>query len=247
MIIRILPQLEQAHQWQDFMQREQRYCYVNEPEVLVDMQSNHLMITLLGRKVVNGRQAIKYSIGAKSSPEPTASFIAHCRYSLSYMLYLLEQLDFSQTVLNNPGFAFSRELTIRRFHARDREIFSPSLLSSLEPLPAWPESWSLAALLSVLANKQYHYLFGSRYMQGTRVAPRLDGLALMLSIMDSPSRYKVKPLEEELFINKDGEPFAVLMPKLPGGLPRPQLEAQPNIDKEIMPTLPAAGGRDYLN
>ena len=244
MMIRILPKLENAEQWHDFIQREQRYCFVNEPETLVDLQSNHLMITLLNKGVRNGRQAIKYSIGAKTSADPIKYFIAHCRFSLSFMLYLLEQLDFSKTVLDYDGLGNGHVLSIRRFFAREREILSPSLLSNLAPLSEWPARWSLGALLSLLANHQYHYLYGSK-TANQNMAPRLDGLALLLNILDKPSRYRVRTHEEELLINRDGQPFAVLMPKLPGALPRPVLQA-PEV-RLTLPPAPVLDGRDYLN
>ncbi|MFP8967170.1 hypothetical protein ACKC9G_11375 [Pokkaliibacter sp. CJK22405] len=243
MMIRILPKLEKAEHWQSFIQREQRYCFITEPETLVDLQANHLRITCLDQGIRNGRQAVKYSIGAKNSSRPIQHFIAHCRYSLSYMMYLLGQLDFSKSVLDFQDNESGEIFSIRKYFAREREILSPSLLTELSPLGHWPEKWTLGSLLSLLANRQYHYLHTGQQQK------KLDGMALLLNILESPSRYRVRGHEDKLLISRDGQPFAETAPRLPVRLTAPALphkKTAPEISLSQQ-RLPAQGDRDYLN
>ena len=100
MIIRVLPQLNCRQHWIDFCRRETPYCFVDQPECLVDFQGTHLQITLLAQNT-QGKDAIKYSLGSRRSVEPAWQLIRACNWDLTALVNGLEQMDFSSNVRDN--------------------------------------------------------------------------------------------------------------------------------------------------
>lgn len=217
MLIRVLPALDSRDRWIDFCRRETRQAFVETPETLIDFQSSYLQLTLLDGDFIDGRQAIKYSLGARHSPEPAWALIRACNWCLGTLLEGLEQLDFRGNVRDNSLLGVHTDLTVRRFFARDRRLGSPSRLGLLEPLPAAPPLWSAEALCRLLANGQWRDLKGEN---GSSDAP--DPASLLLQLLDAPADWFGLERNGRLYLLHLRAPVASLKPDY--RMPEPRLK-----------------------
>ncbi len=217
MIIRILPELRSEEQWRAFSRRELPYCFVRSPECLVDFQTTFLVITLLDREVRNGKEAIKYSLGARYSADPAWRFIRSCRYELQYMVDALDSLEFTGSVRDNP-FLSDTELTIRKFFAKDRAVISPSLLGPLTPITALPARWTIRAVCRLLANQQHEELrweplaltADGDISSTSAAAP--DAAKVLLELIEDPRHWRVEVRDRRLYLLHHNEPRFSLRP-----------------------------------
>lgn len=158
MLIRVLPALNHRDHWINLCQRESPYCFVETPETLIDFQSGYLQITLLHGHIRDGREAIKYSLGARHSLAPAWALIKACNWRLDTLIAGLEALDFGSNVRDNSLLGVHTDLSVRRYFARERHISSPSRLGLLTPLQQAPDIWDAQNLCRLLANDQWQDL-----------------------------------------------------------------------------------------
>ncbi len=187
MIIRVLSELEQPDQWIRFCQRENPYCYIKQPDSLVDFQTSFLTLTQLDGSIRDGRDAIKYSIGSRSSVEPAWLFIKHCNFSLKRMLAGLQQLEFNGNARDNSLRGLIRDVTVRKFFSKEKALISPTTLATLEPVRRRPQRWNLHDICALLANNQFSDL--RRHLD----TPRLPS-APPLSLAADPEQANFTPL-----------------------------------------------------
>ncbi len=183
MIIRVLPELEQRDQWIRFCQRETPYCYVRQPDSLVDFQSSFLTITQLNGGIRDGRDAIKYSIGSRGSVEPAWLFIKRCDFSLKRMLAGLQQLEFNGNARDNSLRGLIRDVTVRKFFSKEKALISPTTLATLEPVRTLPQQWGLHQICALLANNQVRDL--RRHLDNPRL-PAAQALVLREDPVQAP-------------------------------------------------------------
>ncbi|WP_421864669.1 hypothetical protein [Motiliproteus sp.] len=211
MNIRVLDSLQTRQQWIEFCRREQPYCFVRQPDVLVDFQSNHLQLTLLNRQVRHGQQALKYSIGSRTSVAPAWQFIKACQFDLCRMIELLQQQDFDGNARDNAALGLIRNITIRQFFAKERSVISPAFLGPLTPLTSVPEFWDLHSCCRLLANRQFDDLrCDSRSHPSQGPNPR----ALLLALIEQPQHWQLQQRQDRLYIFKDQRHLYSLRPDI---------------------------------
>lgn len=198
MNIRHLPHLNDRKAWLAFFQREVSYCFTEQPEALVDFQSTYLLITVLGNQTSNGKQAVKYSIGAKSSIEPAWNFIKACEFNLQRMIDGLNQVDFNGNVRDNSLLKAHRDLTVRKFFSKERTVISPSRVGVLMPLTEEPEFWDLHHCCRVFANDQFSDLRTEQlalpntheFMVEFKGIPTPSGESILIALIDHPEQWQ---------------------------------------------------------
>lgn len=191
MIIRIIPNLEGSQQWIDFCRRDVPYCFVEEPDTLVDLQASHLIITLLNRQVRNGKEAVKYSIGSRQSVKPAWEFIKACNFSLSYMVQGLETTRFDGNVRDNSFLRRTPDITVRKFFGKEQAIISPSLLGPLESLTQAPSRWTVQDCCRLLANAQIQDLRTAQSHLHSEADNRVDAQRVLLKLISQPEHWRV--------------------------------------------------------
>ncbi len=237
MIIRVLPQLNSRQQWIDFCRREMPYCFVEQPQCLIDFQSTHLQITLLSNRT-QGKDAIKYSLGSRRSVEPAWQLIRACHWDLNTLLTGLEQMDFSSNVRDNSLLGVHTDLTARKFFSKERSVIAPSSVGLLKPLGQAPDIWSGEHLLRLIANGQYSDLRNEQialpHMSDTNTSsctqaggipvPSISSLRLML--LEQPWQWVGQQHNERLHLFRERQPIVSLIPDFTA--PAPRLKAKGN-------------------
>lgn len=211
MNIRVLDSLQTRQQWIEFCRREHPYCFVRHPDVLVDFQSNHLQLTLLNRQVRHGQQALKYSVGSRSSVAPAWQFIKACQFDLRRMIELLQQQEFEGNARDNAALGLIRNVTIRQFFAKERSVISPAFLGPLAPLIEQPTFWDLHSVCRLLSNQQFDDLRSdSRSHPGQPPNYR----SLLLALIENPQHWQLQLRSGRLYIFKDQRHLYSLIPEL---------------------------------
>ncbi|WP_210396167.1 hypothetical protein [Motiliproteus sediminis] len=213
MIIPVLPSLANREQWIAFCRRERPYCFVSEPDTLVDMQSSFLTLTLLNRSVRDGRQATKYSIGSRTSLEPAWQFIKACHFDLQFMVDGLQQVNFDGNARDSGNFRPAANVRIRKFFAKEAAVISPALLGTLEPLQAIPAVWTLTELCQILANEQYQQLRLTLPQLG-QATPSPGRERLLHQLINDPHGWQLSYDGEQLSLGRDGTLLLQLQPDL---------------------------------
>ncbi|GGO87444.1 hypothetical protein GCM10011348_40650 [Marinobacterium nitratireducens] len=216
MLIRVLPALDCRAHWIDFCRRDSSYCFIESPQALVEFQTSYLQITHLAGAHLDGRQAVKYSLGARYSVEPAWALIRACDWKLTTILAGLEQLDFSGNVRDNSLLGVHTDLTVRKFFAKDRRLGSPSRLGLLEPLDCTPSIWNADALARLLANGQWRDLIGESNAD-------VDADALLLQLLDGPAAWLGLEHSGRLYLLHRRRPLASLIPDY--RMPEPRLKS----------------------
>ncbi len=220
MLIRVLATLNHREHWINLCQRESPYCFVEAPESLVDFQSGYLQITLLAGNIRDGREAVKYSLGARHSLEPAWALIKACNWRLDTLIEGLESLDFSSNVRDNSLLGVHTDLSVRRFFAKDRHISSPSRLGLLAPLQQAPDIWDAQNLCRLLANEQWQDL-QPQLSAATDAASRpIDASQLLLQMLDQPEHWLGLSRNGRLYLLHQRTAVASLVPDLRPPPPR---------------------------
>ena len=214
MKIPLLPALENRQQWLDFCRRTPAVGYIEAPLTLVDFQTTFLQISVLEQDTLDGRAAIKYSLGSKRSIEPAWQLIKDCNWSLAFVLEGLEQMDFASNVRDNSLLKAHSDLSVRKFFSKERQVLAPTQLGNLTPLTSAPANWDGKALIELLSHQQY-----SQLVFRDNSAPN-TARQLLLTIMADASSWLAKMQGEQLIIYRDKRPYAKLTPKLQPVTPR---------------------------
>ncbi|MDO6562015.1 hypothetical protein Q4488_01360 [Amphritea sp. 1_MG-2023] len=201
MNIRCLPHLNTKQAWLSFCKREVSCCFTEQPEAMVDFQTTYLMITVLEQNTRQGKQAMKYSLGSRTSMAPAWKFIKACDFNLQRMIDGLAQINFDGNVRDNSLLKAHTDLTVRKFFSRDRLIISPGNLGRLIPLTAPPAHWSLRDLACLLANQQFRDMRteqlalpgNDQFMIEFRGIPTPEIQETLVDIINQPEQWQVRP------------------------------------------------------
>ena len=223
MNIRCLPHLNTREAWLAFCQRELPYCFIEQPECLVDFQTTYLMITLLDGNTRNGKQATKYSLGSRSSLEPAWNFIKACSFDLGLMVDGLNQVNFDSNVRDNSFLKAHTDLTVRKFFSKERSIISPSHLGRLLPLRHPPAHWDLYSACALLAHNQFRELRteqmalpgNDQFMVEFKGIPAPEVQSMLSEMISAPQYWQVLPHPNDsrrVIINRDQAPLCSFEP-----------------------------------
>lgn len=220
MIIPVLQQLNTRDEWMAFCRRETPYCFVGTPECLVDFQSTFLIITLLPKNTLS-QDAVKYSIGSRTSIEPVWQLIKGCKWNLNAIILGLEEMDFSSNVRDNSLLKAHTDLSVRKYFSRERCITTPTRLGLLDPLMAIPDIWDAMALNQLISNQQFSDLRSE--LDQTAEAGSEPTLSEIKLILLNPLEQCVGQLHDgRLHIFCGKQPFISLIPQL--RWPKPRLK-----------------------
>jgi len=220
-IIPVLPSLNTRDQWMSFCRRESAYCFIEEPECLLDFQSTFLKITLLPKSTVE-QDSIKYSLGSRNSMEPVWRLIKACNWDLNTIITGIEKMDFSSNVRDNSLLQVHTDLSARKFFSRERYVVSPQSIGVLEPLSIMPEIWERHSLSRMVSNKQYNALQNERKTQPgnkrSTSVPSHDEICITLL---DPTKTCIGQIHKgRLHIFCQKQPFISLIPDLTWPHPR---------------------------
>ncbi|WP_415881737.1 hypothetical protein ACMXYN_11945 [Neptuniibacter sp. PT8_73] len=225
MIIPVLQQLNSRDQWMAFCRRELPYCFIESPECLVDFQTTFLKITLLPKDTLI-HDAVKYSLGSRTSMEPVWRLIKGCNWDLNAILTGLEQMAFDSNVRDNSLLKVHTDLSVRKYFSRERCLVSPNTLGLLEPLMAQPDIWDAQSLAKLISHQQFSSLQnevkalpGSKQNAG---APPPSISTIMMILLDPVEQCIGQVHKGRLHIFRGKQPFISLIPKL--AWPKPRLK-----------------------
>ncbi|WP_415896563.1 hypothetical protein ACMXYX_11445 [Neptuniibacter sp. QD72_48] len=223
MIIPVLQQLNSRDQWMAFCRRELPYCFIESPECLVDFQTTFLKITLLPKDTLI-HDAVKYSLGSRTSMEPVWRLIKGCNWDLNAILTGLEQMAFDSNVRDNSLLKVHTDLSVRKYFSRERCLVSPNTLGLLEPLMAQPDIWDAQSLAKLISHQQFSSLQnevkalpGSKQNAG---APPPSISTIMMILLDPVEQCIGQVHKGRLHIFRGKQPFISLIPKLTWPKPR---------------------------
>ncbi|WP_415904034.1 hypothetical protein ACMXYW_10640 [Neptuniibacter sp. QD48_55] len=225
MIIPVLQQLNSRDQWMAFCRRELPYCFIESPECLVDFQTTFLKITLLPKDTLI-HDAVKYSLGSRTSMEPVWRLIKGCNWDLNAILSGLEQMAFDSNVRDNSLLKVHTDLSVRKYFSRERCLVAPNTLGLLEPLMAQPDIWDAQTLAKLISHQQFSSLQnevkalpGSKQNAG---APPPSVSTIMMILLDPVEQCIGQVHKGRLHIFRGKQPFISLIPKL--AWPKPRLK-----------------------
>ncbi|MGY8870604.1 MAG: hypothetical protein ACKVJE_09205 [Pseudomonadales bacterium] len=220
MHIPVLNQLETRTEWISFFRRERSYAYLTHPLCLIDLQTTFLQITLLEEDMLDGRQATKYSLGSKSSIEPIWKMIKACNWQLSTIINGLDELSFDSNARDNAFPEIQRELTVRKFFAKDKQLLAPSLIGPLQPLLEMPETWDLKAVCRLLSNRQFsdiEFIPDAKKSDPQKPVPIRS---ILLKILDSPTGWSASLNKQALLLSYSSKVILRITPYLKKPAPR---------------------------
>lgn len=225
MLIRVLPALNCRDHWISLCRREFPCALIEAPETLVDFQAGYLQITRLAGGLLDGREAVKYSLGARHSLEPAWALVKACGWDLATLIAGLDGLDFSGNVRDNSLLGVHTDLTVRKFFARERHVSSPSRLGLLEPLTEAPAIWTGDILARLLANDQWRELRHEPFNQPVDRLPRLDITQLLLQLLEHPADWLGVERDGRLYLLHERRVVTSLVPDF--SPPEPRLRRRP--------------------
>lgn len=215
-----------------FCRRELPYCFVESPECLIDFQSTFLKITLLPKNTLV-HDAVKYSLGSRTSMEPVWRLIKGCNWDLHAMIRGLQEMDFGSNVRDNSLLKAHTELSARKYFTRERCIVAPTSIGLLEPLMAMPDIWDAATITRLISNQQFEQLRNEqKALPGGKVFGGIDapGLNEIRMILLDPVEQCIGQMHQgRLHVFRGKQPFISLKPLL--HWPKPRLK-QPSADKK---------------
>lgn len=214
MVIRILPRLSHRQEWIDFCSRETSYCYVEQPSTLVDFQSSLLMITLLPDGLIDGRKAVKYSIGSPQTIKPAWDFIEGCRFNLNLMVEGLETVDFSSNARDNHHLGFCPEANVRKFFNKESAIIAPNSTGTLNPIIETPETWRIHHIARLIANDQFTDFRSEQSHLNTEPDGETDPSHLLVKLIEQPQQWQVRIRNRRLWLINHSVPRYSLLPEL---------------------------------
>ena len=215
MHIPVLNQLETRTEWISFFRRERSYAYLTYPLCLIDLQTTFLHITLLEENMLDGRQATKYSLGSKISIEPAWKMIKACNWQLSAIINGLEDLSFASNARDNAFPDIHRELTVRKFFAKDKQLLAPTLIGPLEPLVDIPEIWDLKAVCRLLSNRQFTDI---EYIPDAKKSAPIR--SILIKVLASPTGWSVSINEQAVLLSDSSKAILRITPYLIKPAPR---------------------------
>lgn len=223
MIIPVLEQLNTRDEWMAFCRREAPYCFVASPECLLDFQSTFLKITLLPQNTLI-QDAIKYSLGSRTSMEPVWRLIKGCQWDLHTIISGLDKMDFSSNVRDNSLLKVHTDLSVRKYFSRERCIVAPTTLGLLQPLMAIPDIWDASSICRLISHEQFSDLrneqkmLPSQYVSSSLPPPSIKEIVLIL--LDPVEQCIGQIHDGRLQIYRGKQPFISLQPVLTWPKPR---------------------------
>lgn len=175
MNIAVYPCLESKEDWLIFFRREHPYCLIDTPSTLVDFQSTFLQLTCFKP---NEEDAVRYTLGSRSSLEPAWQLIKGCGWSLRSVIEGLESLNFNTNVRDNSAFKIPSELSVRKSFAKE-----PRLCRFIKPTVS--KTLSAEQLAQYLYAEQYDQL----EMLSKSFTPSLH--SMILSLSTEPLKWQV--------------------------------------------------------
>lgn len=148
MIISVLHSLENKSDWLSFFRREHPYCLVDKPAVLVDFQSTFLQLTCFQP---GASDALRYTLGSRTSLEPAWQLIKGCHWSLNAVVEGLNSLNFNTNVRDRGHFNLPSDLSVRKSFTREPRLYPFAGETAKERIT--PDS-----LAELLRNQQYEQL-----------------------------------------------------------------------------------------
>lgn len=182
MNIAVFPSLESKEDWLNFFRREHPYCLIDMPSTLVDFQSTFLQLTCFKP---DEEDAVRYTLGSRSSLEPAWQLIKRCGWSLQSVIEGLDSLNFSTNVRDKSTFKIPSELSVRKSFAKE-----PRLCSFIKPVVSNTISAELLA----------QHLYAGQYDQLEMLSTSFNsGLhSIMLSLSAEPQKWLIT--EENSFL-----------------------------------------------
>lgn len=215
MHIPVLNQLETRSQWISFFRRERPYAYITQPLCLIDLQTTYLQVTLLKENMLDGRQATKYSLGAKSSLVPIWKMLKGCNWQLSIIIDGLTSLEFTSNARDNAFPGIHRDLTVRKFFSKDKQLLAPTLIGPLAPLNKEPESWSIEDICRLLSHQQFSY---SEFLpHPLKPAPLRS---ILLKMLAAPYGWTIAEKDTEITLSYLNKPLVKIQPEIKKPAPR---------------------------
>lgn len=195
MMISVLPSLESKTDWLNFFRREHPYCLIETPSSLVDFQSTYLQLTCF-----TGQQedAVRYTLGSRSSLEPAWQLIKGCGWSLTCVVNGLETLNFNTSVRDSAAFKLPSDLSVRKSFARE-----PRLQPFLNIGAA--DSISPVQLALRIRNQQFDQLTAIE----KRPLPSLH--SLIVSLSTESRRWQIERQQNRVQASLDHQPMFTLM------------------------------------
>ncbi len=195
MHIPVLNQLETRTEWVSFFRRERSYAYTLSPLCLVDFQTTFLHLTLLDEVMLDGRQAIKYSLGSKTSMEPAWQLIKACDWQLSAVTKGLSDLDFKSNVRDNSFLGVHSDLSVRKYFAKDKTLIAPTLVRPLAPIIAKPYTWDLHHICCLLSHQQ---LSDPCFIPAPLKEAPIK--SILLRLLDTPAGWSIQEIDNTLLL-----------------------------------------------
>lgn len=190
MLITVLPTLETKDDWLNFFRREHPYCLVDSPSCLVDFQSTYLQLT---RFNVQKDDALRYTLGSRTSLEPAWQLIKGCGWSLRLVMEGLESLNFNANVRDNAAFRLPSDLSVRKSFAREPRL-QPFLVNASQHI-------SPVTLGKYLRDEQYTKL----HALSSYPLPNLH--SLIISLSTEPERWQVTQQQDLVKVILDSQPL----------------------------------------
>ncbi len=226
MIIPVLEQLNTRDEWMAFCRREAPYCFISSPECLLDFQSTFLKITLLPHNTLV-QDAIKYSLGSRTSMEPVWRLIKGCNWNLHTIIDGLEKMDFGSNVRDNSLLKTHTDLSVRKYFSRERCLVAPTNIGILQPLSAQPDIWDPISINRMISHQQFsslkneQRLLPSKQQRNSNLEPpSLQEISLIL--LDPVEQCIGQMHKGRLHIFRGKQPFISLKPLL--AWPKPRLK-----------------------
>jgi hypothetical protein len=196
MIIAVFPSLESKQDWLIFFRREHPYCLIDMPSTLVDFQSTFLQLTCFKP---DEEDAVRFTLGSRSSMEPAWQLIKGCGWSLRSVIEGLESLNFNTNVRDNSAFNIPSELSVRKSFAKE-----PRLSNFINPTVS--NTLSAERLAQCLYAQQYDQF----ELLSKSFTPSLH--SIMLSLSTEPQKWRIA--EENFFLKASFNSQAVFRLRL---------------------------------
>ncbi|TVQ69463.1 MAG: hypothetical protein EA373_08745 [Oceanospirillales bacterium] len=142
--------------------------------------------------MLNQEDAVRYTLGSRSSLEPAWQLIKGCRWSLQCVIEGLESLNFNTNVRDNSAFKIPSELSVRKSFAHEPRLY-PFIA------PAKMHSITTDQLARVLRADQYDQF----EMLSKSFSPSIH--SIILSMSTEPQKWRLTQENSRLKAEFNGQ------------------------------------------